>query len=49
MEQWEYLTFLATGPELESRLSQLGEEGWELVGFAPSAQTASSMQQRSAW
>jgi hypothetical protein len=49
MEQWEYLTFLASGPELETRLPQLGDDGWELAGFAPAAHGASGTQRRYSW
>ena len=49
METWEYLTFLASGPELEAQLPQLGDEGWELVGFALAAQGASSVHKQYGW
>jgi hypothetical protein len=35
MEKWEHLMFKATGTELEQRLPQLGEQGWEMVSMVP--------------
>ncbi len=37
MEKWDYKTMVTDGAELETLLSELGEQGWELVAMAPVA------------
>ena len=34
MEKWEYISLRGDGPAMETTLTELGEEGWEAVGFA---------------
>ena len=33
MDRWEYKSILCEGPTMENMLAQLGEQGWEAVGF----------------
>lgn len=35
MDRWEYKSFLAEGPKLEEFLRPWGDQGWEVVNFAP--------------
>ena len=35
VEKWEYISLRCDGPTMETTLTELGEEGWEAVGFAP--------------
>ena len=34
-DRWEYKSIMVGGPSLEDELRPLGEQGWEVVGFAP--------------
>jgi hypothetical protein len=35
MEKWEYLTLTVDATAIDAKLSELGDQGWELVSFVP--------------
>ena len=40
MDMWDYKAIQCTGADLETVLIPLGEQGWEVVGFAGSEYAA---------